>query len=167
MHNLFHRLGRLPNGANIDDCRPSEVGAGKTLHGRRHGGREHDSLVEELGGEGEGKRWEERGREERGVVGREEEGERKGGREGRREERGRERGREEVRGEGRGREGRGERGKRREWDKGYECMYGRGEREKNRDEYFTSEVLQILHSVRTVQCVHPHPLPIQACTSLG
>ena len=53
MHNLLHLLCRLPNGANIHDCRPSEVGTSKTLHGRRHGGREHDSLVEEMGGEGQ------------------------------------------------------------------------------------------------------------------
>ena len=67
MHNLLHLLCRLPNGANIHNCRPSEVGTGKTLHGRRHGGREHDSLGEEMGGEGW--RWEKKGSEERGVVG--------------------------------------------------------------------------------------------------
>ena len=126
MHNLLHLLCRLPNGANIHDCRPSEVGTGKTLHGRRHGGCEHDSLVEEMGGEGEGRRWKEKGREERGVVG---EGGGGGKERGKGEEKGGER--EGKRKGGKG-EGRGERGKGREWDMGFECMYERGERKKQR-----------------------------------
>ena len=115
MHNLLHLLCRLPNGANIHDCRPSEVGTGKTLHGRRHGGREHDSLVEKVGGEGqgEGRRWEKKGREERGVVGegggggkeRGKGGEKGGGREGKRKG---------GKGEGRGGEGRRGEGRKRE-----------------------------------------------------
>ena len=107
---------------------------------------------------GEGWRWEKKGREERGVVGREEEGERKGGREGRREDGGRERGMEgrERGGKGKGGEGRG-----REWDMGYESMYRRGERERKAE----MSILQV-KSCHTPQCTYctvcpptspPHP----------
>lgn len=144
MHNLLHLLCGLPNGANIHNCRPSEVGAGKTLHGRRHGGREHDSLVEEMGGEGEGRRWEGRGREERGGVG----------------EKGREKGGEEER--ERRREGRGGEGKEGVGDKGYECIYGRAET-KAEMRILQVKSCHILHSLRTVQSTH---IPSPALASL-